>query len=222
MRGGSKGLKNKAIKKINKKPLFYYTLNVAQKTKLFDNIVISTDSQKIINECKKFNQEIFFKRPKLISMDYTPKIEVIRDLLIRSENYYNKKFSTIIDLDVTSPLRITSDVINAYKKFIKSKADNLFSVTNSKKNPYFNIVEKNKNKIQLIKKNKIITARQKAPKVYDMNASIYIWKRNILLRKNSLFLSKTSVYEMPEDRSIDIDTLFDFKIVKFLIESNEK
>ena len=55
-----------------------------------------------------------------------------------------------------------------------------------------------------------------------MNASIYIWKRNILLNKNSLFLKNTSIYKMPEERSIDIDSLFDFKIVKFLIESNEK
>ena len=222
MRGGSKGLKNKAIKKINKKPLFYYTLNTAKKTKLFDKIVISTDSNKIIQECEKYKQNIFFKRPASIAKDYTPKIEVIRDLLKRSENYYNKKFSTIIDLDITSPLRNISDVINAYKLFIRSKSDNLFSVTNSKKNPYFNVVEYKENRIKLIKKNKVIIARQKAPKVYDMNASIYIWKRNILLNKNSLFLKNTSIYKMPEERSIDIDSLFDFKIVKFLIESNEK
>ena len=222
MRGGSKGLKNKAIKKIDKKPLFFYTLDIAKKTKLFDKIVISTDSPKIIKECKKYNQEVFFKRPASISKDFTPKIEVIRDLLKRSEIFYNKKFSTIIDLDITSPLRKTLDVINAYKKFISSKSDNLFSVTNSKKNPYFNIIEKKQNRIKLIKNNRIITARQKAPKVFDMNASIYIWKRNILLNKNSLFLNNTSIYEMPEERSIDIDTALDFKIVKFIIESNEK
>jgi CMP-N,N'-diacetyllegionaminic acid synthase len=93
----------------------------------------------------------------------------------------------------------------------------------SRRSPYFNLVEQDENgKVYLSKKldNKIIR-RQDAPKSYDMNASIYIWKRDIILNENSIFLEKTGLYVMPEERSIDIDTEFDFKFVEFLMKENK-
>ena len=118
---------------------------------------------------------------------------------------------------MTSPLRNYKDIKNAFKKFKKEKSSNLFSVTPSKKNPYFNMVEIKNKKIHLIKKNKkIINNRQQTPKTFDMNASIYIWKRRQLFKSYNLFNKKTSIYVMPSERSIDIDTGFDFKLVKYL------
>ena len=219
MRGGSKGIKGKCIQLINNKYLFVHTLNQLKKINFIDNVVVSTDSKKIFNLTQKYGIHNWFLRSKNLSLDNSPKIPVIRDALIRSESYYKKKFDIIIDLDVTSPLRQESDIKKAYKKFIDEKADILFSVNKSKKNPYFNMVEIRNNKVNLIKKNNIIKRRQDAPKVYDMNASIYIWKRESLLRNNTLFTKKTVIYEMPEERSIDIDTLLDLKIVEFLIKN---
>lgn len=219
MRSESKGVKNKAYRKINGFPLFYYTLSVAQKSKIFDEIVISTDSEKIARMCKKYNANIFFLRSKKLAKDNTPKIDVIKDALLKAEKYYNTNFDCIFDLDITSPLRKISDLENAFEIFKKNKSDNLFSITSSKKNPYFNLIEKKNNKVFLVKKSKSYFSRQKAPKVFDMNASIYIWRRNILINNNSLFLKNTHTYEMPEERSIDIDTEFDLKVVKLLIEN---
>ena len=80
------------------------------------------------------------------------------------------------------------------------------------------MIQVKNNKIQLVKKlKKKIIRRQDAPKLYDLNASIYIWKRKILLRSNKLFRRKTSIYVMPYSRSIDIDHKIDFKIVKSLL-----
>ena len=117
---------------------------------------------------------------------------------------------------MTSPLRNYKDIKNAFKKFKKEKSSNLFSVTPSKKNPYFNMVEiKNKNSSNK-KSKKIINNRQQTPETFDMNASIYIWKRRQLFKSYNLFNKKTSIYVMPPERSIDIDTDFDFKLVKYL------
>ena len=81
------------------------------------------------------------------------------------------------------------------------------------------MVEIKNDKINISKKtNKKILSRQVAPKVYDMNASIYIWKNKALMNKSNLVTSKTAFYEMPEERSIDIDTMLDWKIVSFLME----
>ena len=60
-----------------------------------------------------------------------------------------------------------------------------------------------------------------SPKVYDMNASIYIWKRKALIKNKSIFSNKTSIYVMPPERSVDIDSMYDWKLTKFLMKKNE-
>ena len=217
MRGGSKGVPNKNIRQMNGKPLLYYTLNNAHKAKFFDHIVVSTDSQKIANKSKQFGAEAWFLRPKEFATDESDKIEARIHALLESENHYSKKFDVIIDLDVTSPLRTSDDIINAYKQFINEDSDNLISVSESRKNPYFNMVEFKNGKVSLVKnKSKNISRRQDAPKVYDMNASIYIWKRQVLLGRKPLFNKNTSLYIMPLERSIDIDSEFEWDLVKYL------
>ena len=218
VRGGSKGVKNKNIKKIKNKPLVCHTIEQAIKSKIFKCIVVSSDSDKVLNVVKRNGIKDLIKRPKKLAIDASPKIPAIRHCLVEMEKKYNKKFDLIIDLDATSPLRKISDIKNALKKLILEDSDNLFTVCPSRRNPYFNTVEFKNNKIQPVKKlMKQITSRQNAPIVYDMNASIYIWKRKILLNSDTVFQKKTSVYIMPEERSLDIDTPLDFKIVNFLL-----
>ncbi|GIW21349.1 MAG: CMP-N,N'-diacetyllegionaminic acid synthase [Candidatus Sericytochromatia bacterium] len=218
-RGGSKGVKNKNIKLINNKPLIAYTIEQAIESKLFYKVVVSSDSDEIINISVKYGAEVFFKREENLANDEVGKIEVIRDAFLKSEKYYNKKFNYLVDLDVTSPLRNVDDIINAFNLFIEKDYDNLFSVNPSRRNPYFNIVEFDDNyKIKLCKSSmKTILTRQSAPKCYDVNASIYIWKRDVILNNNDIFLDKTGIYIMPYERSIDIDDEFDFEIVSYLI-----
>ena len=95
----------------------------------------------------------------------------------------------------------------------------LVSVTKSRKNPYFNMLEIKNGSISLVKKtSKKIVARQKSPVVYDMNASIYIWKRNKLFKSRNLLQRSLSIYEMPQEKSIDIDTKLDLRINEMLIK----
>ena len=141
MRGGSKGVKNKNLLQINKKPLLYYTINQALKSKLFSHIVVSTDSIKIANLSKKYGAEVFFKRSKAMSNDKSAKMPVIRHAFIESEKYYNKEFEYIFDLDATSPLRNVSDIINSFKLLKKENSNNLISGCLANKSPYFNQIE---------------------------------------------------------------------------------
>ena len=224
-RGGSKGVANKNIKKINDKALIFYTIDTAIKSKIFDRIILSTDSVEIFNLCKKEKKiEIFFLRKKALSTHTSGKIFAIRDAVIRSENYFNEKCDYVCDLDVTSPLRNVDDVIKSYKKFKLNKFDNLFTVCKSRKNPYFNMIEFNKEKrLKLVKKLKnVMFRRQDAPIVYEMNASIYFWKKKILFKSNYLFRKNTGIYLMPFSRSVDIDTEEDLKLVKYFIKNNDK
>ncbi len=217
-RKGSKGLRNKNIKKLFGKPLIIHTIDQAKKSKIFSKIVVSSDSKKILKLVKK-KVDLTIQRPKKLSKDNSAKVPVVRHALKEAEKFYNTLFHTVIDLDVTSPLRTKQDIINAKRIFKKGKNSNLISVTKSKKNPYFNMIEIIKNRPQIVKKfEKKILARQQAPKVFELNASIYIWKRNYLLSTNNLFNKKTGVYFMPENKSVDVDNKLDFQIVEFLMK----
>jgi len=221
-RGGSKGVKNKNIKELNEKPLIAYTIEQAKLSGLFEHIVISTDSETIANIAKEYGAEVFFKRSDEMASDTAGKLDVIKDAFVRSEEYYNRTFDYLIDLDATAPLRSVEDIINSFNQFKENNNDNLITAMPSRRSPYFNLVEQNKDgKVYLSKKlDSAVVRRQNAPKSYDMNASIYIWKRDIILNKNSLFLETTGLYVMPEERSIDIDNELDFEFVEFLMRKS--
>jgi len=222
-RGGSKGVKNKNIKELNGKPLIAYTIEQAKASELFEHIVISTDSDDIANIAKQYGAEVFFKRSKEMASDTAGKLDVIKDAFKRSEEYYNRTFDYLIDLDATAPLRSVEDIINSLNQFEENDNDNLITAMPSRRSPYFNLVEQDKNGKVYLSKNldNAVARRQDAPKSYDMNASIYIWKREVILNEKSLFLEKTGLYVMPEERSIDIDTELDYKFVEFLMKENK-
>ena len=218
MREGSRGLKNKNHKLLLGKPLLYYTIKQAQNSKLFDKIVVSTDSAKIFNLSKKYGADVWFKRPKKLSSSKSAKLDVVKHALRESERKFNKSFDIICDLDVTSPLRNIKDIKNSYLKFKNDNANNLFTVNLARKNPYFNQIELRNEKVNIVKKiNKLPVRRQDAPIVYDVNASIYFWKRKVLINNKSIFSSKTSIYVMPYSRSIDIDDYTDWKLVEYFM-----
>lgn len=91
----------------------------------------------------------------------------------------------------------------------------------SRRSPYFNLVELNADGVaELSKPLKYpIARRQDAPKCYYMNASIYVWRRQVLFASDTIFNGDTKLYVMPEERSIDIDSELDFKFVEFLMSS---
>ena len=183
-RGGSKGIIGKNKKIINDKHLIGYTIEVAKKFQVKYNaqISLSTDDQSIIDIAKLYGVSSEYIRPEHLATDIAGKIDTIRDLINYEESQINSKYDYILDLDVTSPLRNLNDLENAYKLIRDDiNAINIFSVNNANRNPYFNMVEKNQSgyfSIVKVGKEGNIMTRQTAPKVYDLNASFYFYKRH--------------------------------------------
>lgn len=221
MRGGSKGVPNKNLRDLNGKPLMAYTIEQALESGLFEHVVVSTDSAEIAAASKTCGAEAWFTRPSELATDEAPKIPVIRHALLEAERHYGQKFDVLVDLDATAPLRLVEDIRNGYQQFVSEKAEILISGCPARNNPYFNMVERVGGRIQIVKAlDSPPGRRQDAPAVFDMNASIYIWKRESLLKNDSLFTDKTSLYVMPEERSVDIDTNMDWNIVEFIIKGH--
>jgi CMP-N,N'-diacetyllegionaminic acid synthase len=218
-RGGSKGLKNKNTKLLYGKPLIHYTLEQAQKSGVFTHVAVNSDSDSILETASKLQGIETVKRPIELANDTISKRPAIRQTVTEMENKYSLKYDVVIDLDCTSPLRDVQDIHNALNKFMADDNDNLITAMPSRRSPYFNMVkldEKGRVKI-VIETETPITCRQDAPACFDMNASIYIWKRDILFNTESNYLDKTGLYVMPEERSIDIDCQLDFDFVEFMI-----
>ena len=222
LRGGSKGVPGKNSRHLNGKPLMDYTIEQAIECGLFENIVVSTDSETIAENARRLGIDVWFTRPAELSTDKAAKVPVIIHALHESEKYYKKTYSVVMDLDGTSPLRKVSDIENSLKQFQKSDANNLVTVCKSRKNPYFNMIEKRNDRYKVvIESDTPINRRQDAPEVYEMNASIYIWKRHCLLEENRIINTDTDCYIMPEERSVDIDTEADFNYVEYLMAKSK-
>ena len=116
MRANSQKIKNKNLINLNKKPLMSYTIKSAVNSKLFDNIVVSSDSKKIQKLSKKFGAEVIFSRPKKLSTNYVPKISAIKHAVMMSEKHYKKKYDYVCDLDVTAPCRDANDIKKAFNQ----------------------------------------------------------------------------------------------------------
>ncbi|EAJ9596845.1 CMP-N,N'-diacetyllegionaminic acid synthase, partial [Campylobacter coli] len=126
-RGGSKGVKNKNIRKINELEMIAYSIIQAQNSKLFKHIVISTDSDEIASVAQKYGAEVFFKREAYLANDQAAKLPVMRDALLRSEEHFKTCFETLIDLDASAPLRSSLDIKKAYESFVENDNSNLIT-----------------------------------------------------------------------------------------------
>jgi CMP-N-acetylneuraminic acid synthetase len=226
-RGGSKGIPGKNIKVIGGKPLIEYSIDVASRlaTKFNGKIGISTDDEKIktaANDARVFTEYI---RPDFLATDVAGKIDTISDLLLYEESLVDFKYDYILDLDVTSPLRTLEDLETAFEIINENKdALNLFSVNDAARNPYFNMVEENKNGFYSLVKTNLdgsVMTRQTAPKVFDLNASFY-WYRRVFFDQNlkSAITNKSLIYKM-NHICFDLDHPVDFLFMEYLLENNK-
>jgi len=136
---------------------------------------------------------------------------------------WKKNYDIIVDLSVTSPLRIVKDIKGAIELLINEKTDNIFSVSTAYRNPYYNMVEDVNGKIRKVKElNEKITKRQDAPIVYDMNDSINVWWKDILFKDRSNLNDNTKIYVMPRDRRIDMEDYFDLEIASLILNFRNK
>lgn len=224
-RAGSKGFKNKNLKEFLGIPLVYYTLSIAEdfKSRLVEEcdttICLNTDSielQKLVLE--RFKNIHIITRSEELSGDKVPKMAVWHNSLDVIEKKLEKKFDYLIDLDITSPLRQINDVVNAYRtKKNNNECQLVYSVCESRRNPYFNMV-KVENGVATKFASSNFTTRQEAPAVYDMNASIYVIDADYLRtdKDNMLLNAKSTIYEMYDTAVLDIDSEHDFELMEII------
>lgn len=213
-RSGSKGLNDKNIKLLNGKHLIGYTIEAAQKSNIFDRIIVSTDSEKYAQISKKYNADVPFLRSRENSGDTASSWDVVKEVLAKLDEQYD----IVVLLQPTSPLRTADDIIGAVELFFKKNAKTLFSACETT-HPVFwcNTLDENLSAKDFIKK-EYQKPRQMLPKSYVLNGAIYIIKTN-LLNNPDFYSSEGVVYIMDKSHSIDIDENLDFQLAELIIKN---
>ncbi len=220
-RGGSKGIPKKNIKLLNGIPLIGHTLNFIKAVNWIDRIVVSTEDQEIKAIAESFGISVPFLRPKKFAGDKISKIPAIIHAVKKAQKEWREKYDIVLDFFPTAPIRKLDDVEGALNEFLKPDTYSLVTVAKAHRNPYFNMLEERSGYAFLSKKlKKEIKRRQDAPLVYDMNGNIHIIWKKYLLKYKTFLLPKTRIYEMPQERSLDIDSQLDFELVEYVMKKS--
>ena len=225
-RGGSKSNKRKNLTSINGKPLIYYTIKEALKSKLITRYIVSTDDEKTKRISIKYGAEAPFLRPKKFSTNKAKAISADIHALKWAEKDEKKKYDFFVELMATNPLKTYKDIDNVLKKLIESKDDRVIGVVKLEDQHPIRIKKIVSGKISNFSKNlnevPETHRQQLKPKAYIRNGSIYASKRNLLLQGKRYGTKNSVPYIMDADNSVNIDTKIDLMIAKELLKKNKK
>ena len=226
-RGGSKGIKNKNIKLLCGKPLIYYTIIEAKKSKFIKRIVVSTDSPKISGIACKYGAEVPFLRPKELAKDFVTDLPVFKHCLKWLEKNEGYRPDIVVQLRPTAPLRKAQHIDKAIKLLLKSKgADSVRSVTKVGQHPFKMWRIENNRLCSFISQNisrikeSYNLPRQKLPLVYIQNGSVdVIWPKTIL-EKGSMGGDVILPFVMRGPGSVNIDDEIDFLTAEAIVKKS--
>ena len=223
-RGGSKGVKNKNIRKLRNKHLIYYTIKEAKKSKYIDRYIVSTDSKKIRDICKLYKADCPFLRPKKLSTSNARSVDADKHALEWIEKNENQKYDIFVELMATNPFKTYKDIDLAIKKLIDKKADSVIGVNKLEDHHPLRIKKIVKGKLKnfnsLLKEIPETRRQQLYPKAYIRNGSIYAFQTSLLRKGIRYGTNKSYPLIMSSKKSINIDSMLDLLLAEKLI--NEK
>jgi CMP-N-acetylneuraminic acid synthetase len=220
-RYGSKGIPRKNVVDFCGKPMIQYTLEAALESKYIDQILVTTDDSEVLKISSNLGIINSYVRPVNLASDTAAMSDVVIHALDWFKEQNGSYPDTFILLQPTSPLRNSSDIDGAIKLFMKEQANSLISVHELSEHPYESL-KLNENEWNYIDQpdKKVFRRQDYSNNFYYINGAIYILNTEFFL-KNKNFLEKgiSKIYEMPKIRGIDIDTILDLEIAKFLFSN---
>jgi CMP-N,N'-diacetyllegionaminic acid synthase len=221
VRAGSKGVPGKNWRPIAGLPLFAHSVRHALESGLFSHIAVSSDAPEVLSTAVEHGATDVVERPAELASDGSGKVPAIAHAVTEIEARHGIRFDTIVDLDATSPLRTVDDIRGAVALQEQGGYESVITGCEAHRNPYFNLVERDRvtGVVAVSKKpSSPLLRRQDVPEAFDMNASIYVWQRDAFLADPRVFYPTTRLFEMPPERSRDIDSALDLEYVTWLLE----
>ncbi len=218
-RSGSKGLPGKNVRHLHGKPLLAWSIEAGQHSKCLDRIIVSTDDATIADIAREWGAETPCLRPAELAQDDTSSMAVvfhILEWLAKHEQYVPD--ATML-LQPTSPLRTAHDIQSALQLYTAKHADGVVSVSPVTKHPlWMKVLDAEGRLNDFIAQEQPITSRQALPPVYALNGAIYLASSKVLTKYQTWYTQQTYGYVMPVERSLDIDSAWDWHIVEILLK----
>jgi len=220
-RGGSKGLPGKNIKPLLGKPLIGWAIEQGLAIPELSRLIVSTDSVEIARIAEKYGAEVPFLRPSELADDSSPELlswqHALRDYLKREGNLPE----AMVSIPTTAPLRNIQDIQNCIQAYKEIRSDIVIAVTPAHRNPYFNMVKLNKQGFATIlieDSGKKIYRRQDTPEVFDITTVCYVANSKYILKASSILDGSVQTIEVPKNRAVDIDDIYDFNYAELLMK----
>ncbi|KPK27758.1 MAG: CMP-N-acetlyneuraminic acid synthetase [Desulfobacterales bacterium SG8_35_2] len=214
-RGGSKGVLRKNIRLLAGKPLIAWTIETAKACAFLHRIVVTTDDEETADIAVQYGAEVPFLRPESLSGDDAKIVDVVSHTI----EWYRAKgenFDLILLLQPTSPLRTKDDIEASFKLLAEKNAKSIISVCNAEHHPFWtNTLPPNRCMKKFLNTKALNANRQELPVYYRLNGSIYLAFADYLEQQEGFWGNLTYAYVMPIERSVDIDTEFDFKMAEY-------
>ena len=221
-RAGSKGIKNKNIRDFVGKPLVYYTLSaidlyLKKHPEVEYDIAVSSDSKELLQKLaeNKMRKVELIERDPALAGDIVGKIDVISNCMQIMEKRKDCKYDIVVDADITSPLRRIPDLENLIAVHTEKCPDVTTTAAPARCNPFFDQVMQTEKGVKKVAAANF-TARQQAPKVYDMNASLYAYSPEYLLSGKGVLDGYCEVVEMYDTGILELDEENDFELMEVI------
>jgi len=223
-RGGSKGLPRKNILSVGGRPLISWTIAAAKRSKFCNKVIVSTDSEEIKNVACEAGAEAPFLRPSELAQDSTPGIAPVLHAVEWCEQNNFCKPSIVVLLQPTSPLRNYTDIDTAIAMLkADEQTESVVSISESSKHPnWMRTLDSNGFIRDFISQSNLVSHRQSLQKVYALNGAVYAIRRDVLVNQKTFFPSRTKGYVMPPERSLDVDSAWDLKMVDLVLSASPK
>lgn len=218
-RGGSKGIPRKNLRLLAGKPLVAYAVLPGKESKHIDRLIISSDDDEIIKTAVSYGAEAPFKRPTELAADTTKALPVIQHAVAFCEKEEGRRYDFIAYLEPTGPLKIAADVDGAIEKAVDSGADSVVGLGE--------LEDAHPIRVKKIVNGRIESycfpepeglRRQDQEKAYIRNGSIYVFNRDNIMERNSLYGKISLPYVMPRERSVNIDEEVDFLVAEYFLK----
>lgn len=222
-RGGSKRLRRKNIRELDRKPLVAHAIHHGETADEVDKTVVSTEDEEIKAIASEYGRHDPISRPAELATDTATADEAVRHA-VEELNSQGETFDIVCMLLPTTPFRRPEDIDNPVRQLRTSNAESIVGVTDFDHPPFYAVENDGNGYLQPYFGDEYlwsVTRSQEMPSLQQPCGVIFAAKTEALFEHDNFYTDRTLGYEIPPDRTLDIDEAFDLKIARALRQYEE-
>ena len=217
-RGGSKGIPGKNVALCGGKPLIAWTIEAARAAREVARVIVSTDDSAIAAAALQYGAEVPFQRPAELAGDHSSHVAVMQHAVSWLEQHELVQYEYISLIQPTCPLILPEDIDAVINLARQKNAESVITVASSEHHPYYTRQFRSDGTLDyFFQQGRQYTRRQDLPSVYDEAGAVYVFKRDLLMKKNCLESQWPHAYILPRERALDIDEPWDLHLADLVL-----